>query len=184
MGRCREARLPALVEASLVLRGEDGRLRLLATVREYARASLDASTEGDAVRSRHLEHYAGLAEQLAPELLGPGDTAAHGRLERERDNLRAALVFAREQGRADALLRLVRDLSRFWYVHANFAEGAEWAQTALAAAPAPSLLRAQALKGAPSSTGGEPSSTSRRRGRRRPASCSTRRARSRSSWAR
>ncbi len=142
------AALPALVEASLVLRGEDGRLRLLATVREYALARLDAGDERDAVRGRHLEHYAGLAEELAPKLLGPGDTAAHGRLERERDNLRAALAFAREQGRADALLRLVRDLSRFWYVHANFAEGAEWAEAALAGAPAPSLLRAQALKGA------------------------------------
>ena len=141
--------LAALVDASIVRRGEDARLRLLATVREYALERLDVTGGRDIVRRRHLEHYAELAGDLAPQLLGSGDAAAHAILLRERDNLRAALAFAREQGLVEHLLRLVRDLSRFWYVHGSQAEGAVWAEAALSAEGAPPpLLRAQALKGA------------------------------------
>jgi predicted ATPase/DNA-binding SARP family transcriptional activator len=138
-----------LVEAALLRRSEGGRLRMLETVRTYALERLRESAQLDDVRRRHLEHYSRLAYELAPLLLGAGDAAAHARLEQERDNLRAALAYARDAGLGDVLLGLVRDLSRFWYVHGNLDEGAVWAAVALdASAAAPTLLRAQALKGA------------------------------------
>jgi predicted ATPase/DNA-binding SARP family transcriptional activator len=141
-------RLGALVDAALVRREPEGRLRLLATVREYALARLADGEEERAVRDGHLAHYAALAERLAPLLLGRGDAEAHATLERERDNLRAALAHARESGDAPRLLGLVRDLSRFWYVRGATAEAAGWFEAALALDGAPPLLRGQALKGA------------------------------------
>jgi predicted ATPase/DNA-binding SARP family transcriptional activator len=140
------ALLPALVDASLVRRAEGGRLRLLATVREYALDRLRERGDGAEVRRRHLDYYARLAATL--RLLGEGEVEAHARHVQERDNLRAALTFARESGDGEALLALVRDLSRFWYREAAFVEAAEWADAALAVADAPPLLRAQALRGA------------------------------------
>jgi predicted ATPase/DNA-binding SARP family transcriptional activator len=140
--------LPALVDAALVLRAGDGRLRMLATVRDYAVERLDEAGERVAVGGRHLGHYVALAERLAPLLLGAGDAGAQEQLERERDNLRAALGFARDHGLTEPLLKLVRDLSRFWYVHGDLSEGGAWAEAALAHADGPPLLRAQALKGA------------------------------------
>ncbi len=140
--------LPALIDAALVSRDDSGRLRMLATVREYALDRLAGSAAANAVRRRHLDHYARLAAELAPRLLGAGDADAHARLEQERDNLRAAFAYAQDQGLDEVMLGLVRDLSRFWYVHGTLAEGASWAEAALAAGSAEPLLRAQALKGA------------------------------------
>jgi predicted ATPase/DNA-binding SARP family transcriptional activator len=141
-------RLGALVDAALVRREPDGRLRLLATVREYALERLTAGGEERAVRDRHLAHYAAVAERLAPLLLGHGDAGAHSTLERERDNLRAALAHARAKGDVDLLLGLVRDLARFWYVRGATAEASDWFDAALALEGGLSLRRGQALKGA------------------------------------
>ena len=90
--------LPALgrlVDKSLVL-AEDGRYRLLETLREYAAARLAEAGETGAVRDRHLDHFLALAEAAEPDLDRDKD-AWRARVEPERDNLRAALEWGLAQ---------------------------------------------------------------------------------------
>ena len=90
--------LALLVDKSLVVADNTGgrtRYRLLETVRQYALEKLGESGEADAVRSRHRDHYTGLAAVLDT----PARTDYEQRLEQveiEIDNLRAAFGWSRE----------------------------------------------------------------------------------------
>jgi predicted ATPase/class 3 adenylate cyclase len=149
--------LTSLVEKSLVLyeeRAEEGRYRLLETVRQYARDRLLEAGEVAGVRGRHRDWFLALADQADEELLGPADVEWLARLEREHDNLRAALAWSLEQasavagrtsgvsgpeGRAAtdnvplvAGLRLAGALRRFWAERCHWQEGREWLAKLLA----------------------------------------------------
>jgi predicted ATPase len=132
-----------------VVEAEDGlRFRMLETVREYAAERLADWGETEAVQARHREFFLALAEQAEPELEGPEQSVWLERLEREHDNLRAALAacLAAEEGAVDGL-RLAGALRRFWEVRNYFSEG----RASLAAvlripgAAAPTAARARAL---------------------------------------
>jgi predicted ATPase/DNA-binding SARP family transcriptional activator len=150
--------LTSLVDKSLVLyeeRGGEARYRLLETVRQYARDRLQEAGEAASVRRRHLEWYADLAEQAHYPL---NRTATHGewveRLERELDNLRAALEWSTEAGASpegrpevEAGLRLAGRPRRFWLVRGYLAEVRERLARLLAlpGAEAHTAARANAL---------------------------------------
>ena len=146
-------RLSELVSKSLVLVEEDTagepRYRLLETVRQYGRERLREAGETADVRERHRGWYLALAEQAAPELLGPGQRAWLERLETEHDNLRAALEWSLETREAEAALRLAGALWRFWDVRGHISEGRKWLADALAlAGPLRTAARAGALTAA------------------------------------
>jgi predicted ATPase/DNA-binding winged helix-turn-helix (wHTH) protein/Tfp pilus assembly protein PilF len=70
---------------------DEPRLRLLETVRDYARVRLQACDELQAVGRRHAEHFLALARQHGGGLLGGEQAAARRlRLAQEVNNLRAA----------------------------------------------------------------------------------------------
>jgi DNA-binding CsgD family transcriptional regulator/tetratricopeptide (TPR) repeat protein len=145
--------LALLVDQSLLRQSEgpegEPRFGMLETIREYAAERLEASGEAEAVRRRHAEYYLALAEQAAPELLGPQQGAWLERLEREHDNLRAALSWALERDRAELGLHLASALWRFWERRGHLSEGQEWLERALARGPeAPAPARAKALNDA------------------------------------
>lgn len=90
-----------------------------------------------------------LAEATAPTLYGPGQAGGLARLEREHDNLRAALARFAEQGAVERSLRLGAALEHFWYVRGHLSEGRRWLETALAgAAIVAAPVRANALAAA------------------------------------
>jgi predicted ATPase/DNA-binding CsgD family transcriptional regulator len=127
--------LALLVDRSLLRQVEgvqgEPRFGMLEIIREYAAERLEASGEAETLRRRHAEYFLSLAEQAAPELLGPQQSNWLERLEREHDNLRAALGWALERG-AEALgLPLVAALGRFWAVRGHLSEGQEWLERAL-----------------------------------------------------
>jgi non-specific serine/threonine protein kinase len=147
--------LGGLVNKSLVLleeaglEGEQGRYRLLETVRQYAQEQLAAAGEAAAVRDRHLAYFRALAEEAEPQLIGPEQDQWLDRLEAEHDNLRAALGWARACEAGEEGLRLVGALWRFWDVRGYLSEGRGWLETALASSgSAAPLVRATALSGA------------------------------------
>jgi non-specific serine/threonine protein kinase len=136
--------LASLVDKSLVQRRDDpggeARFSFLETVREYAVERLtERPDELAEVRRQHLVFYLGLAEQLEPELHRAAAPEHLDRLEREHDNLRAALEEALD-AEPDLAVRLAGALGWFWHQHGHLAEGRGWLSAALAdggpAAPA------------------------------------------------
>jgi predicted ATPase/DNA-binding SARP family transcriptional activator len=144
--------LTALVEKSLVQyeQQEEARYRLLETIRQYGRDRLLEAGESDSVRHRHLAFFLRLAERAGPELSGAKPAAWVERLEREHDNLRAALTWSQTAGRAEAGLRLAGALGWFWEMRGYWQEGAEWLVVLLTGpgAEARTAVRAKALFGA------------------------------------
>jgi non-specific serine/threonine protein kinase len=125
-----------------------GRFSFLETVRAFALAELAAAGEAAAFRRRHLAYVLSLAERAEPELHGPRQAAWLDLLEREHDNIRAALAFAATDDPATRL-RLATALRRFWYTRGTLEDGLTRLTGALAAAPkAPATLRARAMAGA------------------------------------
>jgi predicted ATPase/class 3 adenylate cyclase len=115
--------LQALVEKSLVRRGR-GRFWMLETVRQYAEEQLAASGESGDVRERHALYFLESAEAFEQGLLRTPDVAnLLDRLEDERENVRAALAWAREFGAVEMELRLATALRDFWRVRGPITEG-------------------------------------------------------------
>jgi predicted ATPase/DNA-binding CsgD family transcriptional regulator len=141
------------------------RFVMLDTIREYALERLEQSQEAEEVRWRHADFYLGMAEEGDTILQGKVPTSEHSlwidRLEREHDNLRAALDWSisnaecgTDDGRRTAddvsgprlssvvccpssaeemALRFVGALGMFWEMHGHLSEGREWASRALLA---------------------------------------------------
>jgi len=125
------------------------RFWMLETIRAYAREQLERSGERDAVQRQHAELALELAQQAAAALLGPRQAEWVQRLEREHDNLRAALRWALEAGALDVALGLANCLWRFWWLHGFLSEGRAWLEEAVAASDGlASVARAQVLNGA------------------------------------
>jgi len=128
--------LETLVNQSLVIRddadGAEPRFRMLETIWEYALDRLASSGELTGQRDAHLAWYRGLAER---------EGAA---LEREHDNLRAALGWSLEAD-PESGLRIANRLARFWLAHDDVREGETWFVRLLGAPGGTPATRARAL---------------------------------------
>ncbi len=141
--------LQSLVEKSLVRRTDD-RFWMLETIRGYALERLDESGEADVLRRRHAEHFLALAEEAEPHLIAeslrrPGEWLA--RIDRELDNVRAALDLFEAGDDGEHALRMAGALAWFWEEHGHVAEGRRRLEWALAADDRPPAARARALSG-------------------------------------
>jgi predicted ATPase/class 3 adenylate cyclase/DNA-binding CsgD family transcriptional regulator len=139
-----------LVDKSLVQidHGDpEGRYRLLETIRLYARQRLVDSEESDAVREQHREFFLRLAERAEPELAVAAGPVWLAKLEREHDNLRAALEWADATDSSEGFLRLVTALTLFFELRGHLGEGGRWFARALRRDQGPSASRARALWG-------------------------------------
>jgi predicted ATPase/DNA-binding SARP family transcriptional activator len=142
------ALLESLTDRNLVqvsdVAGEP-RFTMLETIREYALERLAESGELEATRGRHAHFFLSLAQETDSELWGPGAAAWLDRLEREHDNLRAALAWSLEHD-VDVGLRLAGALGPFWTNRGHNSEGRSWLAEAMArsAAYGPTLDRYRA----------------------------------------
>jgi predicted ATPase len=144
--------LESLVAKSLIRREADGsgdvRFGMLETIREYALDEPESRCEAPQLRRRHAEYYLMVAEEAAPSLRGGGDQAEwFRRLDLERDNLRAALVWAQATAEnAELALRLAGALFWYWEGCGQLSEGRRWLERAVAIGePAPAATRIRAL---------------------------------------
>ena len=147
--------ITALLDASLLQSQEqegEPRYQMLETVREFALERLIESGEESTTRDRHARYFRDLAEGTGPRLFrifAIGDPIQLRVIDREHNNLRAALAWSRDTGDHDTLLRLAGALTLFCFYHGYLNEGLRWLERALetppdAAAPWP---RAWALTG-------------------------------------
>ena len=86
------------------------------------------------LRREHAEHFLALAERAVPAWWGPAPGAWLDRLEAERDNLREALAWAREEQATEFECRLASALHWFWRSRGPVGEGRRWTEELLAGA--------------------------------------------------
>lgn len=138
-----------LVDKSLVIYEEqvdgNGRYRLLEMLRQYGWQKLTLE-QAEALRERHRDWYLEFAEKAEPELRGAEQGTWLTRLEKDHDNLRAALKWSID---AVPRLRLAGALKWFWLKRGYLSEGRSWLEGALAQrGNIPPAIRAKALNGA------------------------------------
>ena len=126
----------ALVDNSL-LKQEEGaggetRLRMLETIREYAIERLETSGELAAVRERHAKHYLNLATQAFSGIRGSRQVEWLARLDREHDNLRAALSWSLACNDQETFAGIGWGIWLYWFFHGHLSEGGRWIENALA----------------------------------------------------
>ncbi|TMD56619.1 MAG: tetratricopeptide repeat protein [Chloroflexi bacterium] len=134
----------SLIDKSLLQQtgqGDEPRLVMLETIREYALEMLSANGEEQMARYAHAAYYLSLAEESERELGGPNQAIWLERLEREHDNLRAAMEWSLKRGEnaaeaerhVELALRLGGALRRFWQMHGHLNEGHIFLERALLA---------------------------------------------------
>jgi len=142
----------SLLDKSL-LRREEGlraepRLMMLETIREFALEKFEESDDTELIRRAHAEYFLALAEEAEPELWGPEDAAWLNQLEREHDNMRAALSWAIGYEETELALRLGGALRWFWNMGGYYGEGRSWLEAALSREGwASAQARAKVLEG-------------------------------------
>ncbi len=135
------------------------RFGMLETIRAYALERLDARGLTWITRRRHALYYVAMAEEAKKELTGPKQAIWFAWIDREYDNLRAALQWACEEDGTEATpgmgdadepeegdtiaalvapaevgMRLMAALWRFWWTRGNCSEGRAWCDRVLARA--------------------------------------------------
>src|SRR6266568_4395872 len=145
----------SLLDNSLVYQvkqeGEEPRLAMLETVREYALACLQEHGEAEDIRRAHTLYYLTLAEEIALHLMNGGQQLRWlRRLAEEQENLRAALGFLIEHQEVELAVQLSGALWRYWVNRGYFSEGRYWLAASLGLPHAGKriLARARALCGA------------------------------------
>ena len=130
--------LSNLVDKSLVTiadrpPGQAVRYRLLEPIRQYALDRLREAGAETAVRDRHLAYFIDFAEQAERQLKSESQLRWLERLEREHDNMRAALEWSVREARHDSAgLRLAAALHLFWQRRYHWTEANRWLKQVIA----------------------------------------------------
>lgn len=150
--------LGRLVDKSLVIVESDSevgdtRYRLLETIRQYALEKLVEVGEASSIRDQHLDFYLSLAEKSEPHIFGHESAIWINRLDKELDNIRAAIDWSTNSDKAVVALRMAGSLVYFcysWFARGNLLS--EWQHRIQLALSRPegrerTLARAKALNG-------------------------------------
>ncbi len=124
----------SLVDRSLLHEADEGRLRMLETLRYFARERLMESGDADGVRDRHLDWFVRECAHVEARLEGPAVREALDALDRHIDDLRSAMRWALGTGRADDAVAIAAPAAWYWILRARVPEGLAWLVEALAPA--------------------------------------------------
>lgn len=121
------------------------RFMLLETLRAYASERLSNAQEEQTVREHHAHYFLAMAENAYQQLGQTTETSCYDQLERELDNVRAALRWALTTNPPLAL-EMAGALREFWCIRGYYTEGRQWLTQALEQNPAsPTSTRGRAL---------------------------------------
>ena len=101
---------------------DEPRFLMLQVIREFALERLEASEEAKTIHERHARAYLELAVEAEPHF-GDLEKGWLDRLERDHDNLRAALDWWVASGEAFNAMQLAACLWRFWQMRGHLQEG-------------------------------------------------------------
>ena len=123
--------LTALVDKSLIVATDDGRYRMLETIRAYGLELLTEAGEEETVRRAHADHFLRILEAAEPELRGRDQIPAVHRLAADHDNLHAALRWAVSMRDGALAVRLCASMGWYWWLRGHRAEGTDAASAVL-----------------------------------------------------
>jgi predicted ATPase/DNA-binding SARP family transcriptional activator len=116
-----------LIEKSLVfVDSENGRYRMLETIRQYASEKFQETDEVEAVRNQHLAWVLAWADKIGPELRGRDQVAQLKQVKTELNNVRTAVEWGLGTGQAENSMRIVIALSSFWDGNSPYQESRQW----------------------------------------------------------
>ncbi|HYJ69356.1 MAG TPA: LuxR C-terminal-related transcriptional regulator [Nocardioidaceae bacterium] len=141
--------LGRLVDKSLVVvtaGADQASYRMQDTIRQYADQRLRDVGEAAAIRDRHLDYFLALAETAEPEMERDQDTWRQT-LDRQHDNILAALQWGLSASDAERGRRLAAAMARQWFVRGQSHEGLEFLERALTFVDDRSPLQARLLCG-------------------------------------
>jgi predicted ATPase/DNA-binding CsgD family transcriptional regulator len=117
----------ALVDQSVIKRvdhpGESPRFAMLETIREFGLEQLEASGEAEEVRERHVAWCLSLVQAAENERIGLSSSAHAERLDLNRDNVKAALLWLRDRGQLVQALQMASSLWPMWLERSDMSEG-------------------------------------------------------------
>jgi predicted ATPase/DNA-binding SARP family transcriptional activator len=128
--------ISGLVAKSILVRSDNGRYRMLHTVRAYCLERLAEAGEEARLRDAFAVYYVDFAETADPRLRTADQVYWFHELTAEQDNLHAAVRWSIAQRDAPTALRLVRALGYYW-VQNGHGEGDTLASQVLALDPPP-----------------------------------------------
>ena len=141
----------ALVDKSLVtILPSSGELRVtqLQTLAQYGREKLAKRGDAESVRDAMTTHFAALCARSASAFTGDEQRGWLLAVDRERENLRAALEWAVDRGDAEAAMTIAGGSSWPHWLGGRVAEGRRWLEEAFAVdRPVSDTARALALTG-------------------------------------
>jgi predicted ATPase len=138
--------LASLAGQNLVGAEDGSRFEILETIREFALERLAASGEEEATRDRHAGFFLAAVEEGGPNRRGDERTAWLDGVDRELENVRAALAWgAGGAGDVEVGLRTAAGLIPYWMARGYFVEAVAAADALLARSTQPTVGRARAL---------------------------------------
>ncbi len=111
--------------------GEEPRLQLLDILREYGLEALEASGELDRARKAHAAYYLALAERAGAALRGAEQSSWAEQLERDHENIWAAMQWLLDHHESEKTLRLATALQQFWLLRGYLSEGRHFLEQSL-----------------------------------------------------
>lgn len=122
----------SLVDRSLLHEADDGRLRMLETLRYFARERLMESGEANEVRDRHLAWFVQACADIEARLEGPDIREVLDSLDGHIDDLRSAMRWGLGTGRPDQVVAIAAPSAWYWVLRARIPEGLGWIDEVLA----------------------------------------------------
>ena len=130
----------SLIDKSLLYQteqeGEEPRLTMLETIREYGLEALSASGEMATASQAHAAYYLKLAKEAAQGYKSPQLAVWLERIEREHDNLRATMEWSLDPAQAgshnEMAYQLGETLTEFWSVRGFYSEALAFLERVLA----------------------------------------------------
>jgi predicted ATPase/transcriptional regulator with XRE-family HTH domain len=122
--------ITSLVDKSILQQIVDesdrSRFTMLVTIQRFALDRLRSAELEIEARQAHLDYFIELAERGDKEIRGPSAIEWIGQIEREHNNLRAALEWSVSHQDAESALRLLCALGWFWQLAGHFSEARDW----------------------------------------------------------
>jgi tetratricopeptide (TPR) repeat protein len=141
------ATLRSLEDKSLIVRAraDRSRLRLLESLRAFARARMVTDSHASSALEAHRRYFLDFVLDAETQVRGQDQISWLRRVDDDHENIRAAIASGLQDGDGEPALRIAASLWRYWRVRGYWEDGGAILANLLAEFEAPSLARARAL---------------------------------------